>query len=66
MQDLYASQISTLIWMVLETKGLGRRSVVIGLAMKPTSEDEDDDESERERKRFEGVMELVAEWNGPE
>jgi hypothetical protein len=66
MQDLYASQISTLIWMVLETKGLERRSVVIGLAMKPTSEDEDDDESKKERKRFEGVMELVAKWNGPE
>lgn len=58
MNDVYVSQIATLVWWSLQLARAPRRPVIVGLTLKKA-------DSDRERERFGGVMDLVAAWPGP-
>lgn len=62
LHSLYASQIATLAWAYEppSTADLGRKSVVVGLALKKV-ESGDDGLSEDEKTTFRGIMALVQD-----
>ncbi|KIY72198.1 hypothetical protein CYLTODRAFT_418177 [Cylindrobasidium torrendii FP15055 ss-10] len=62
LQNLYVSQIATLIWVKEDVFGV-RRSVVVGLALKKAEVPAADDVglSESERVTFLGVVQMVQE-----
>ncbi|WWD19667.1 hypothetical protein CI109_104129 [Kwoniella shandongensis] len=68
LHELYVSQIATLIFWALETSGLSRRGVVVGLSLSKIKRGEDDGDalSDGERERFAGIMEMVSHWSGAE
>lgn len=60
---LYASQIATILW-TAETEGLmdtGRRSVIVGLALRKSDTEGSEGLTEAERESFHGIMGMVTE-----
>ncbi|KAF7304822.1 hypothetical protein MKEN_01196300 [Mycena kentingensis (nom. inval.)] len=60
LHSLYAAQIATIMWTTASPLDVTRRSVVVGIALKPSQSD-DETLSQRERDVFAGVMSMVAE-----
>lgn len=63
LQSLYATQVATCIWSAEADRLLDgdRRTVVVGVALRKSSDAEDLGLSEHEKKVFYGVMEMVNE-----
>ena len=62
LHSLYASQIATIVWLQGSTSAEGsRRSVVVGLALKPLKDADDTEITDRQRKTFHGIMEMLQQ-----
>lgn len=63
LHNLYASQIATIVWLAESENPLqiNRKNVVVGIALRRSSENSDSDLSESERTTFYGVMAAIKE-----
>jgi len=62
LHSLYASQIATIVWLQGSTNAEGsRRSVVVGLALKPLKDADDTEITDGQRKTFYGIMEMLQQ-----
>ncbi|KAK2466857.1 hypothetical protein APHAL10511_001115 [Amanita phalloides] len=60
--SLYASQIATIVWLHQSASAeTARRSVIVGLALKPLRFTDSSDIMDGERKTFHDVMEIVQQ-----
>lgn len=62
LHSLYASQIATIVWLQESTNAEGsRRSVVVGLALKPMKDADNTEITDGQRKIFYGIMEMLQQ-----
>jgi len=60
--SLYASQIATIVWLHgSASEETSRRSVVVGLALKPLKDVDDMEVTDGQRKTFYGIMETLRQ-----
>ncbi|KAI6028701.1 hypothetical protein F5J12DRAFT_807098 [Pisolithus orientalis] len=61
LHSLYAAQIATLAWCAEgQAPGPGRRSVIVGIALKQSVQTVEEGFDEHERKTFQGIMQALA------
>ncbi|KAF8350643.1 hypothetical protein F5887DRAFT_310469 [Amanita rubescens] len=60
--SLYVSQIATIVWLHgSASEETSRRSVVVGLALKPLKDVDDMEVTDGQRKTFYGIMEMLRQ-----
>ncbi|KAI6150463.1 hypothetical protein BKA82DRAFT_993244 [Pisolithus tinctorius] len=61
LHSLYAAQIATLVWCAEgQAPGPDRRSVIVGIALRPSMQTVEEGFDGHERKTFQGIMQALA------